>query len=91
MPELTIAFTDWRADVVVDKSLIDTQIGMALSGTRFGWITVPIYGKIVHEVSYGVYFDDGLGWRPEAMLSPNADSRYLGAGRTVYEGKILVL
>ncbi|MDC0748559.1 hypothetical protein [Polyangium mundeleinium] len=88
--ELLLAVSDWRADVVVDKSLIDTQIGTAQSASRFGWVTIPIYGKIVHEVAYGVYFDDGLEWRPEVMLTETPNSRFLGAGRTTYEGNIQV-
>jgi hypothetical protein len=88
--ELVLAYTDWRADVVVDKSQIDTQIGKAMAGTRFGWVEIPIYGKIVHEVSYGVYFDDGGGWRSEVALTPNTNSRYLGPSRTAYEGKVAV-
>lgn len=88
--ELLLAVSDWRADVIVDKSLIDTQIGKAQSASRFGWVTIPIYGKIVHEVAYGVHFDDGLEWRPEVMLTEKPNSRFLGAGRTTYEGAIQV-
>jgi hypothetical protein len=83
--KLNFAYTDWRADVIVDKTSIDLQIGKAQSASRFGWVTVPIYGKLVHEVAYGVFFDDGLGWRPEAPLTANATSRYVGAGRTSFE------
>lgn len=88
--KLNLAFSDWRADVLVDKSSLDLQIGKAQSATRFGIVIVPIYGKLVHEVSYGVYFDDGGGWRPEVALTPNAASRSLGANRTAYEGTVLV-
>ncbi|MDC3953707.1 hypothetical protein [Polyangium jinanense] len=88
--ELLLAVSDWRADVVVDKSLIDTQIGKAQSASRFGWVTIPIYGKIVHEVAYAVHFDDGLDWRPEVMLTEKPNSRFLGSGRTTYEGTIQV-
>ncbi len=88
--ELLLAVSDWRADVVVDKSTIDTQIGTAQSGTRFGWVTVPIYGKLVHEVAYAIHFDDGLGWRPEVMLAPNTTSRFVAPGRTTFEAAIVV-
>ena len=88
--ELLLSVADWRADVVVDKSLIDTQIGKAQSASRFGMVTIPIYGKLVHEVAYGVYFDDGLEWRPEVLLTQNTSSRFVGAGRSTYEGTIQV-
>ncbi|MRG92735.1 hypothetical protein [Polyangium spumosum] len=88
--ELLVAVSDWRADVVVDKSLIDTQIGTAQVASRFGMTTIPIYGKIEHEVAYAVHFDDGLEWRPEEMLAPNTTSRFVGGGRTTYEGTIQV-
>ncbi|UQA62263.1 hypothetical protein [Polyangium aurulentum] len=86
--KLDVGYSDWRADVLVDKSAIDLQIGKAQTVTRFGFAIVPIYGKLVHEVSYGVYFDDGGGWRPEVALTPNGASRFLGANRTAYEGTI---
>jgi hypothetical protein len=86
--KLNLGFTDWRADVLVDKASLDLQIGKAQSATRFGIVIVPIYGKLVHEISYGVYFDDGGGWRPEVALTPNGASRYLGQNRTAYEGTI---
>jgi hypothetical protein len=83
--DITFAYTDWRADTLVDRSTIDTQIGTASYAGRFGWTTVPIYGKIVHEVSYGIYFNDGQGWRSEQALTPNTSSRFLPQGRTAYE------
>jgi len=88
--ELQLVFTDWRADVIVDRSMIDTQIGKAITGTRFGMVEIPIYGRIEHQVSYGVYFDDGQGWRSEAPLTVNSNSRYLGLNRTTYEGNLKV-
>lgn len=83
-----IAVSDWRADAIANKGSLDAQIGTAQSATRFGVMTVPIYGKLVHEVSYAVSFNDGLGWRPEAPLTPTALSRLLGPGRTSFEANL---
>jgi len=85
---ITLGYTDWRADTLVDRSSINTQIGEAQGWGRFGPYTTPIYGKIVHEVSYGVYFDDGGGWRSEEPLTTNTASRFLGSGRTGYDKQI---
>ena len=83
-----LAYSDWRADAVVDASWIDRQIGTTVSGGRMGLQTIPLYGQLVHEVTYGVSFDDGQGWRPEAPLSPNTASRLLGPYRTCFEGEL---
>jgi hypothetical protein len=85
-----IAVSDWRADAIADKGSLDAQIGTAQGATRFGVVTVPIYGKLVHEVSYAVSFNDGLGWRPEAPLAATALSRLLGPGRTSFEANLLL-
>lgn len=82
---LLFAYTDWRADTLVDASSIDRQIGTQVTSGRFGQMTVPIYGTIEHDVGYAIYFDDGQDWRPETLLTPNKNSRLLGAGRTAYE------
>lgn len=80
--------TDWRADQIVDRLTINTQIGVAEAAGRFGWYSFPIYGTLHYEVRYGVYFNDAQGWRPEALLAPAPDSVLLpvgSTGRTVYE------
>lgn len=82
---LLFAYTDWRADTLVDASSIDRQIGTQPSSGRFGQMTIPVYGTIEHDVGFGVYFDDGQDWRPEVVLTPNKNSRVLGPGRTAYE------
>jgi hypothetical protein len=80
-----LSYSDWRADVLADKVSIDQQIGVATVASRFGFVQTPIYGKIVHEVSYGIYFNDLLGWRPEAPLPATQGSRLLPPGRTAFE------
>lgn len=80
-----LSYSDWRADTLVDKSTIDRQIGIAQTASRFGWTQIPIYGPIVHEVSYGVYFNDSIGFRPEAPLPSTAASKLLPPGRTAFE------
>lgn len=79
------AYTDWRADTLVDASSIDRQIGTQMTSGRFGPVTIPIYGTIEHDVGYAVHFDDGQDWIPETLLMPNKTSRVLDAGRTSYE------
>lgn len=83
--KVLLGYTDWRADQIVDQLTIDKQIGTAIAGGRFGMMQVPIYGKIVHEVSYAIYFNDAIGWRPEKMMNANTASRLLPAGRTAFE------
>lgn len=82
--QLGITYTDWRADTVVDRSSIDTQIGTATSYGRFGTIEMPIYGDIQYEVSYGYALNDY--WQPEQKLVATTSSRVLHSpGRTAYE------
>ncbi|NUQ73740.1 MAG: hypothetical protein HUU21_09310 [Polyangiaceae bacterium] len=83
-----VSYSDWRADMIANKASIDTQIGVAEVASRFGFIQTPIYGKIIHEVSYGIYFNDFIGWRPEATLTANPSSRLLPLGRTAFEATL---
>jgi hypothetical protein len=85
-----LSYSDWRADVLADKSSIDLQIGVANVASRFGFVQAPIYGKIMHEVAYGVNFNDAIGWRPEASLNANSSSNLLGPGRTAFEATLKV-
>lgn len=85
---ILFAYSDWRADWLVDASTIDRQIGTQLTSGRFGQVEVPVYGTIEHDVGIAVYFDDGQDWRPEAPLTANTNSRVLGAGRTSYESNL---
>lgn len=87
---LRIGYTDYRADTLVDASMIDRQIGTQMQSGRFGQVTVPLFGTLEHEVSYAVMFDDGAGWQAEAALQPEKSSRFLGAGRTSYEAEIAI-
>lgn len=84
---VTLDYTDWRADQVVDKLNLDTQIGKATFNGRFGQYQAPIYGQLVYEVAYAVSFDGGQSFAPEKPLAPNTASRVVGAGRVAYEGK----
>jgi hypothetical protein len=91
--DVTLGYTDWRADALAERSTINTQIGVREAWGRFGVYTMPIYGTIVHEVSVGHYFDDGGGWRSEQALAPVAGSRLLSAsaaGRTAYEKTLAI-
>jgi hypothetical protein len=75
---LTIAYTHFRADAVATVQSIayqDTIIGKARNYGRFGPVITDIVGKVVHEISAGVQFDDGAGWHPETVMLANARSR----------------
>ena len=90
---LHFGVSDWRAEQIVDKLTINTQIGVAEAAGRFGWYSYPIHGTLQYEVAYGVNFNDGLGFRPEALLaaSPASPLLPIGAmGRTMYEATLQV-
>jgi hypothetical protein len=87
--ELAIAYTDWRAQKLVDASSIDRQIGTQTSFSRFGAIEVPVFGDVEYEISYGVGLDDA--WQQEQALTANASSRLLPTrSRTAWEGTLSV-
>jgi hypothetical protein len=85
---VTLGYSDWRADQIVDKTSLNLQIGTAMYSGRFGTYEAPIYGTLVYDVAVGVSLDDGATFQPEQHLNPNTASRVLGAGRTNYEGKV---
>jgi hypothetical protein len=85
--EAVIAYTDWRADTVVDKMSIDRTIGKVTGFGRFGQYEMTIYGDVQYEVSYGYAFDD-QSWQEQA-LPATSESRLLPrGGRTSYETKL---
>jgi hypothetical protein len=90
--DLVLGYTDWRADTVVDAMKLDRQIGTYKASTRFGLQIQPIYGQVVHEVSVGVFFDDGQGWRAEAPMTPNGASQFVQqqSWRTIFESKVAI-
>jgi hypothetical protein len=87
---ILFAYSDWRADTLVDSSSIDRQIGTQLTSGRFGQMIVPVYGTIEHDVGFAVYFDDGQDWRPETLLTANKNSRVFDAGRTSFETNVAI-
>lgn len=87
--KVTLDFTDWRADQIVDKTSLNLQIGTATFNGRFGPAVSPIYGTLTYEVSYGSSFD-GVTFNAEKALSPSTTSRVVGAGRTAYEALVVV-
>jgi hypothetical protein len=87
---VSLGYTDWRADQVVDKSSLNLQIGTAVFNGRFGQTTAPIYGAISYEVSYAVSFDGGQTFAAEKALTANTASRLVGAGRTAFEATQVV-
>jgi hypothetical protein len=85
---VVVTYTDWRADEIVNKTAIDRQIGTAQSYSRFGLITVPIYGQIEYVVTAG--YDPGWGFST-ASLPATQTSRVINqTGRTAYESTLYV-
>lgn len=82
---VTLGYSDWRADQIVDKMMLDTQIGVATTSGRGGSYQAPIYGQLTYQVMYGYSTDGGKTFGPEKSMSPNTASRFLGANRTAYE------
>lgn len=82
---VSLGYSDWRADQIVDKTSLNLQIGKATFSGRFGPYTAPIFGTLSYQVSYGAAFDDG-NFQAEKPLAANTASRTLGPNRTAYEG-----
>lgn len=82
-----VAYTDWRAQALVDSGSIDRYVGKTRSSGRFGPIEMPIFGELEYEVSFG-YAIDGA-WQPALALTAAEASRVVPLpGRKSYEGKI---
>lgn len=89
--DLTIGYTEYRADTVVDALTLDRRIGKQKYYSRFGSGIGDMLGELVHEVSVGVYFDDAQGWRQEQQLTANKSSQFTPQNwRTTYEARIAI-
>ncbi len=88
--QLTIGYSDWRADQVVDKTSLNTQIGTATFNGRFGPYVAPIYGKLGYQIAYAASLDGGATFAPEAPLAADTASPLLGAGRTAYRAALAI-
>jgi hypothetical protein len=89
--DVVLTYTDWRGATLVDEASIDREIGTVTAYGRFGPYTMPIYGDLAYDVSFGVDFGDGVGFHPEAPLPATPTSRLLPPfGRTGYEAPISV-
>jgi hypothetical protein len=83
-----LSYSDWRADEMVDKMMLDREIGQAESYGRFGPMIVPIYGDLVYEITSAFSFD-GTSFTPEIPMNATTHSRVEnGQGRTAYETTI---
>lgn len=84
---LTVAFTDYRADNVVEAYHVDRTIGRGKNGGARDEVQ-DIFGDLEHEVSVGYSFDGA--WRPEQLLSRQTPSRFVqGYGRHTFEGVLI--
>jgi hypothetical protein len=85
---LAVAYTDYRANTLVDAASIDREIGTYKAFGRFGTFTAPMYGEIVHDVAVGVDVDDGQGFPSEHPMAASTVSRLAPTGRTFYEARV---
>jgi hypothetical protein len=85
---VTLGVSDWRADEIVDKLSLNTQIGTATFTGRFGAYEAPIYGSLSYEVYIGTSVDGGATFAAEQRLAADTASRMLGPGRTAYVGSL---
>jgi hypothetical protein len=82
-----VAFTDYRADNVVELYGIDRRIGRGRDMGAKDQMT-DILGTIQHEVSIGYAFDGA--WSPEQPLAENDRPRYVsGLDRKTFDGTLL--
>lgn len=86
---VTLSYSEWRADQIVDKTSINTQVGVEEFNDPSTASVGPFAGRLVHEVSYRVHFSDAEGWRPVAPLTPNPSSA-LSFGCTNFEATLSV-
>lgn len=77
--QLTVAYTDYRAETILDADHIDTSVAQAEQiidrGGDYG-SPQPINGTLEYEVSVGLY-DDVRGWMPEVPLTENQNPELL--------------
>lgn len=86
----TVAYSDWRADRVVDKGSLDLRIGQTQSGNRFGPAIVDAFGELAFEVE-AVYTTDGEDWSAVSLatrVDPEVLKTQPNRKRRSYEGGI---
>ena len=88
--KVLFGYTDWRADQMVDKAKLNTQIGVATMSGRGGNYSAPIYGQLVYQLLYGASFDGGVTFQAEVELAGNTTSKILGGNRTDYEAPLVI-
>jgi hypothetical protein len=85
-----VTYTDWRADEIVGKTSLDRQIGTAQSYSRFGLITVPIFGRIEYVVTAGYSYQADWGFTTYPLTATQTSRVINQAGRTAYESTLYV-
>jgi hypothetical protein len=66
--ELVVAYSDWRADRLVDAGSIDRRIGRVKTyNPRFGTAEGDVFGTVVHVISVG--WDVGKGFQETALVA----------------------
>jgi hypothetical protein len=88
--DVILTYTDWRADEMVDKTNLDRTIGSAQSYSRFGPVTIPIYGEVQYEVSAGYSYVPEWGFAIYPMTATKTSRVINQAGRTGYETTLYV-
>lgn len=84
---VTLSYTDWRADRMVNKDSLNLTIGQGESYSRFGNMLVNIQGVLSYNIQAVYSTDGGNTWSNPVTLNANADSDALNdaPGRTAYE------
>lgn len=74
--ELVVAYSEGRADRLVDASSIDRRVGRVKTyNPRFGTYEGDVFGEIVHVISVG--YDFGKGFETQDLVkSPTSYVRY---------------
>ncbi|MBI2388806.1 MAG: hypothetical protein HYV09_04235 [Deltaproteobacteria bacterium] len=74
--ELSLAYTENRAERLVDVGSVDRRIGRVKTyNPRFGTHEADVFGEIVHIIAVG--YDFGGGWQKQELVSsPQSYVRY---------------
>ena len=85
---VTLSFTDWRGDRLVNRDSLNTTIGQGQTESRFGVSNVEIQGQLTYNIA-AVYSTDGgqtfTTVTLSAVSSPDALDNPSSYGRTAYQ------
>lgn len=59
---VTLSYTDWRADHLVERWSLDTWVGKRQTFGRFGASVIDVYGEVEYEIDVAYTADGGASW-----------------------------